>query len=62
MLRLIVELPLASVNVHRRPLAVAVIVTQLVTRRVLAAVRSPESIKECYLAGLPTQLVSLLPG
>ena len=32
-LRLIVELPLPSVNVHRRPLVVAAIVTQLVTRR-----------------------------
>jgi hypothetical protein len=32
-LRLIVELPELSVNVHRCPLAVAPIVTQLVTRR-----------------------------
>jgi hypothetical protein len=30
-LRLVVELPLPSVNVHRRPLEVATIVTQLVT-------------------------------
>jgi len=34
-LRLVVELVLPSVNVHRRPLAVAAIVTQLVTRRAL---------------------------
>jgi len=32
-LRLIVELPLPSVTVRRRPLAVAAIVTQLVTHR-----------------------------
>jgi hypothetical protein len=32
-LRLVVELPLLSVNVHRRPLAVATVVTQLVTQR-----------------------------
>ena len=30
MLRQVVQLPLPSVNVHRRPLAVAAVVTQLV--------------------------------
>ena|SRR5690348_8989457 len=43
-LRLVVELSVPSVNVHRRPLAVATIVTQLVTQAAcgcLVAVASP---------------------
>jgi hypothetical protein len=40
LLRLGVELALPSVDVHRRPLAVAAIVTQLVTRRASQALQA----------------------
>jgi hypothetical protein len=52
-LRLVAELPLPSVNVRHRPLTVAVIVTQIITRRMAYFVCGPEPFQDAMEEILP---------